>query len=405
MAESSHQQLSPARQSPQAEAVNDLELRGFLKGCCLFALPLLVVCGPPLLLLALSGEAFRNVAPVLESQIRSGRGLIGFAWNEQNYPYMKYAGLNLQPRRELLALGSSRVLQFRQEMFRQSFWNAGYTIQAADDFREFLRLVPEDRRPRLLLVALDQWMFNSDWIAAAGPGSSGSWTQNPSVNVQQGLRLLPDVISDTLRGRISPAALLAERSDLPFGLNAWQNGKGFRADGSFDYGRQLKQRLNGDPRCPDFEFAASLRRVQQGRERFRYGDAPDKAALQEIAAFLQECSQQKIHVVAFLPPFADVVAEGMRTSGRHDYFRQLPEALRSVFAQTGHELHDFSSMSACGSTDAEAIDGFHAGETATLRMLIRMLEADSRLRECCDGDELQAALEGAVSALQVYATP
>lgn len=384
MADSSNQRKT-------AEALNDQELRSFLKRCCLFAVPLLLACGPPVTLLALSGEAFRNIDPVLESVIRSDTGLIGFAWNEQNYPYMKYRGLMLQPRRDVLALGSSRVLQFRRDMFRCSFWNAGYTIQTADDFRKFLQLVPEDRQPRLLLVALDQWMFNSDWIASIGPRSTDSWTQNPSVNVQQGLRLLPDVISDTLRGRINPAVLLADRSDAPFGLNAWQNRKGFRADGSFDYGRQLEQRLSGDPECPDYEFATSLRRVQEGRERFRYGDMPDPSALQEIGALLEECSRRQIHVIAFLPPFADVVAEAMRQSGRHEYFERLPDALRSVFTGTGHELHDFSSMSACGSSDAEAIDGFHAGETATLRMLMRMLQANSRLRECCDEAEPDSA--------------
>lgn len=384
MADSSNQRKT-------AEALNDQELRSFLKRCCLFAVPLLLACGPPVTLLALSGEAFRNIDPVLESVIRSDTGLIGFAWNEQNYPYMKYRGLMLQPRRDVLALGSSRVLQFRRDMFRCSFWNAGYTIQTADDFRKFLQLVPEDRQPRLLLVALDQWMFNSDWIASIGPRSTDSWTQNPSVNVQQGLRLLPDVISDTLRGRINPAVLLADRSDAPFGLNAWQNRKGFRADGSFDYGRQLEQRLSGDPECPDYEFATSLRRVQEGRERFRYGAMPDPSALQEIGALLEECSRRQIHVIAFLPPFADVVAEAMRQSGRHEYLARLPDALRSVFTGTGHELHDFSSMSACGSSDAEAIDGFHAGETATLRMLMRMLQANSRLRECCDEAEPDSA--------------
>lgn len=384
------------------EAVNSRELRGFLKRCCLFALPLVIIGGPPVALLALSGEAFRDVDPVLESTIRTGRGLIGFAWNEQNYPYLKYAGVMRQSRREVLALGSSRVLMFRQEMFRSSFWNAGYTIQTADDFREFLRLISEDRRPRVLLVALDQWMFNSEWIASAGQGSSGSWTRNPSVNLQQGLRLIPDVIGDTLRGRISVAALLSDRSDAPFGLNAWQNRKGFRADGSFEYGRQVEQRLSGDPNCPDFKFASSLRRVREGRERFRYGNAPDEAALQEVNELLRECEKWGITVIAFLPPFADAVSEAMRQSGQHDYFRRLPEALSGMFAGTGHELHDFSSMSACGSTDAEAIDGFHAGETATMRMLIRMLEAGSQLVEHCDEAGLRAALGGTKSALQVY---
>ena len=62
MADSSNQRKT-------AEALNDQELRSFLKRCCLFAVPLLLACGPPVTLLALSGEAFRNIDPVLESVI------------------------------------------------------------------------------------------------------------------------------------------------------------------------------------------------------------------------------------------------------------------------------------------------------------------------------------------------
>ena len=378
------------------------ELRAFLRRAALFAMPLLIAGGPPLAVLTASGEAFRDVRPVLDASIQSGTGLIGFAWNEQNYPYMKYAGIMGQTRREVLALGSSRVLQFRQEMFTGSFWNAGYTIQTAGDFREFLKLVPTDRQPDVLLIALDQWMFNSNWIATAGSGSTGSWTRNPSLDYRIGLQLIPDVLTDIVRGRIHPASLLQNRSDRPFGLNAWQNYKGFRPDGSFDYGKQVQQRLQGDPGCPDFEFTASLRRVASGRERFQFGDQPDTGAIEEIRLFLGECTARGIHVVAFLPPFADAVATAMQDSGQHNYLSQLPESLRTVFEQTSHELHNFPTMAACRSSDAAAIDGFHAGETATLQMLLLILESRSRLNHYCNDARLKEQLSSAKNSLQVF---
>ena len=380
----------------------DQELRAFLRRAVLFTLPLLIVGGPPLAVLWISGEALRDVKPVLDASIKSGTGLIGFAWNEQNYPYMKYAGIIGQPRREVLALGSSRVLQFRQEMFTGSFWNAGYTIQTAADFREFLKLIPSDRQPDVLLIALDQWMFNSNWIATAGSGSTGSWTRNPATDYRNGLQLIPDMLTDVVRGRIRLAPLLQNRPDRPFGLNAWQNFKGFRPDGSFDYGKQIEQRLQNDPATPDFEFAASIRRVASGRERFQFGDQPDAVAIEEIRLFLAECTARGIHVVAFLPPFADSVAAAMQNSGRHNYLTQLPVSLQAVFAGTPHELHNFPTMNSCRSDDTAAVDGFHAGETATLSMLLLILETQSRLREYCNQSDLQQHLETAKHALEVY---
>jgi len=215
------------------------ELELFLLRLMLFALPILLAAIPAFTILVWSGEAFRDLRPTLQQSLKNNRGLIGFAWNEQNYPWMKHQALLMLPRQNVLAVGSSRVLQFRREMFVCPFGNAGYSILTTSDFSTFLSLLPADRRPQTLLIALDQWMFNSAWIAANGNTSTDRWTQNPSHDLRTGLRLLPDVLADVARRRIEISPLLQHRPDAPWGLNAWQNAKGFRPDGSFAYGRQV----------------------------------------------------------------------------------------------------------------------------------------------------------------------
>lgn len=378
------------------------ELELFLLRLMLFALPILLAAIPAFTILVWSGEAFRDLRPTLQQSLKNNRGLIGFAWNEQNYPWMKHQALLMLPRQNVLAVGSSRVLQFRREMFVCPFWNAGYSILTTSDFSTFLSLLPADRRPQTLLIALDQWMFNSAWIAANGNTSTDRWTQNPSHDLRTGLRLLPDVLADVARRRIEISPLLQHRPDAPWGLNAWQNAKGFRPDGSFAYGRQVLQRLDEDPRTPDFQFAGTLKRIASGTDRFQFGDIPDSQALNSLQKLLRTCSELDIHVVAFLPPFADTVSNALQKSGRHQYIEQLPTALRQIFSSTSHELHCFPNLASLGADDSEAIDGFHTGEKAALRQLLHMLQQGSRLNQCCNTDQLTRDLAAAPNALEVY---
>ena len=389
-------------QPPENHNGNRRELELFLLRLMLFTLPLLLAAVPSFTILAWSGEAFRDLQPTLQQSLKTNRGLIGFAWNEQNYPWMKHQALLMLPRQDVLAVGSSRVLQFRREMFLCPFWNAGYSILTTSDFSTFLSLLPADRHPRILLISLDQWMFNSAWIAESGHTTPDRWTNNPSNNLRTGLRLLPDVLADVARGRIEITPLLQHRPDAPWGLNAWQNAKGFRPDGSFAYGRQVQQRLTSDPRTPDFQFAGTLRRIAGGSDRFQFGDTPDQQALSSLQAFLRTCSDLNIHVVAFLPPFADTVSSVLQKSGRHQYLELLPTALQQVFTNTSHELHCFPTLASLGADDSEAIDGFHAGEKATLRQLLQMLQQGSALNQCCSTEQLQRDLAAAPNALEVY---
>ncbi|MFM7919360.1 MAG: hypothetical protein ACKPJJ_03985 [Planctomycetaceae bacterium] len=392
----------PHNQQTDTHTSNRRELELFLLKLMLFALPLLLAAVPSCTILAWTGEAFRDLEPTLQHSIKFNRGLIGYAWNEQNYPWMKRQALLLMPPQDVLAIGSSRVLQFRREMFVRPFWNAGYTILTTADFQTFLSLIPTDRHPKTLLIALDQWMFNSAWIAESGNTSPERWTQNPSYNLRTGLRLLPDVCTDLARGRIGLMPLLQQRPDNPWGLNAWQNAKGFRPDGSFAYGRQIQQRLANDPQTPDFQFAGTLRRIASGSDRFQFGKTPDIAALNSLQSFLQNCSELKIHVIAVLPPFADPVSRALQKSGRHQYLDQLPAALQQIFSGTSHELHCLPSLASLGADDTEAVDGFHSGEKATLRQLLHMLQQGSRLNKCCNSEQLGRDLAAAPNPLEVY---
>ena len=68
----------------------------FIYRTLLFALPLLVLMVPPILSLYTSGENYKNLDEVIESP---SKYLIGYAYNERNYKYLKWS--NYIPRKIL----------------------------------------------------------------------------------------------------------------------------------------------------------------------------------------------------------------------------------------------------------------------------------------------------------------
>lgn len=369
-----------------------------MRRCVLFALPLVLVAAPPSVILLLSGESFVNIDRVID-RCGQQKFLVGFSWNEQNYGYLKFRRLQTLPRMNVVSLGSSRVLGFRSEMFSSSFYNAGYTVTRIGDFEEFLRRLPDSQLPDVLLIGLDQWMFNPQFNHDAAATSPDLWTRNDSGNIHQGLRTIPEVYKGLFRGELSIGHLFAGERDgvVPVGLNAVVNGIGFRNDGSFHYGIQVRRLLNDDSAARDADFAETLGRVTRGANRFNFGDRPDTDAITALRSLGAYCADKGIKVVAFLPPFADAVYSAMLTDGQHDYLRKLEPMLLRELADTGIELHAFSSMHQCGAADDEAVDGFHAGELVYVRMLLQMSAAGSVIGEHLDDAGLQRALKRPVN--------
>ena len=65
---------------------------------------------------------------------------------------------------------------------------------------------------------------------------------------------------------------------------------------------------------------------------------------------------------------------------QYGYLRALPSYLAPLFNEYGFQLFDFSDLQSVGASDVETIDGFHASERATVRILLELQKADATLR-------------------------
>lgn len=288
---------------------------------CLIAL----VFSYPVYILISSKENLYNINNINTGD-ENQKYLVGYAYNEDNYGYLKYSHIINNPKYTVMALGSSRVLQFRAQMFEAPFYNAGYTIETIGEFEQFLKLIPDEKLPAYLIIGLDQWMFNENTSKAKKPDAI-KWTDNNSTSYKNTLKDIKAIIKDIWDGKIHYFHNFEDDSLLKIGLNAIINNKGFRNDGSMYYGDQINKLAIGDSTAIDYLFSNTKQRISQGNKRFEYGNKYSKEAIVILDHLLHLCKEKRIEVIAFIPPYADEVFWTMQKQKKYKYIER--DSLRS----------------------------------------------------------------------------
>lgn len=360
-------------------------------------LPIILVILVPAYVLFSTGENFRDVDKVIRG---SDKFLMGYVYNQENFSYVKWKGLSARERHTVVALGSSRVLEFRSQMFDSSFYNAGYTISSVNEFVPFLQSIPREKYPDYLIISLDQWTFNADWDSLGTRPDKNKWSESFHKIPDQGT--LVKVWKDLLHHKYSLRLPRKKDNTKYIGLNAVVEGTGFRSDGSALYGKQVRKLLSGDSTALDYNYKETYGWIDKGAMRFNYGERINEKTLPELDRLLQFCKTNGIKLVAFLPPYADKVMERMRATGRYTYIQTIYPAISPLFARYGFELYDFTSIASVGSNDTETIDGFHGGEVTYQKILIKMLESNSVLNKVTSLERLRNDLKHPLNRYAVY---
>ena len=369
-------------------------MKKFVKNTIWFLLPIISFLLVPVISLWSYKENFYNIDEVIQT---GQPKLIGYAYNEKNYKYLKYKSIEQGPQQDILAVGSSRSLQFRSEMFSQKFYNAGYTITNIKDFLPFLKLIPKEKHPEVLIINLDQWMFNKTFDPLKANPNKTQWTdaftEYPDYNTIMG------VWKDIFNKKYP---IINPNTDKKYGLNAVVNNKGFRKDGSMFYGNQIEKLISNDSTANDYQFKDTFKRIKNGDNRFEYGNDFNKETLPIIEELLRYCNENNIKLIAYLPPYAPDVYEKLKASGNYKFMDSIYKELQPYFQEYNAEVFDFSNGLVINSNNEEFVDGFHGGEKTYARMLLKMLENQSVLKEYVNADVLVQQINGNKNPLILY---
>lgn len=367
-------------------------MKKFVYRLFLVSLPLLVFYVPSTIFLKVTGENFTSIDNLINSK---DSYLIGYAYDESNYNYLKWKEIVSQSRNDILAIGSSRILQFRSHMFDSVFYNAGYTIKHISDAIHFLKEIPNDKYPEILLINFDQWMFKENIL-------STEWLH--PYNKVPALKTYFNFWKDLLKLKYKKLMLgcRANNGARKIGLNAMVNNNGFRKDGSMFYGEQIVKLKANDSSAFDYNFYSTFDRIDNGNRGFEYADSISNVALDELEGFLKFCKHHEIYVIAFLPPFAVKVNEKMKNSGKYSYLDQIVPNCEDRFTKYGFEFWDMSDPLIYNSGDNEMLDGFHGGEVTYIKLLMHMINNHSRIEKYTDIKKLKSHLENRKDEFLVY---
>ena len=374
----------------------------FAKKILYFSIPLLIFFLVPVSYLYISGENYRNLDVIVRDY---NNYLIGYAYNQDNYRYLKFREIQARDSVQVMALGSSRVLQFRKEMFTTSFYNAGYTLSRISEFESRLKTISKFNKPQVIIISLDQWMFNSKWDSGKSE-STDLIIWNPVFQKYATIQTLLNVWKDVFIGKYDYEMIFSKIYDdtlySHYGLNAFANNTGVRKDGSYNYGVQVDKLLNNDSTAYDFNYLETLQRIDKGTDRFQFSNSVNPTAISSLNSLLVYCRDNNINVVAVIPPFANTVMQQLKRSGMHDYIDKIFNEINPIFVLHGFELWDMTDLQDYGSKDDEVVDGFHGGELSYLKMLIHMSENGSILKNHTDTAFMRTSIENKVNRYVVY---
>jgi len=367
-------------------------MKRFLIKCGLFSIPLWVIFTPAVIHLETHREL--ESTEVMASQSQHNGALIGLGYTDPMH-LVKHAVLqNRQP--EVIALGTSRVLQFRDFCFSkpESFYNCGRSVGKVQDLEAFLSSYPGEK-PKVIILGLDQDMFSvDDEDLLKKPRTYQSKDSSYGTRLTKGTKAFWEAWSDD--EIVTGTTLLGTTNFI--GRNARLENEGYRADGSYCYGRVIRQSNQQDA----YDFKNTIRRINKGKGRFAPATEINASAIQQIADFLKNCKELDIHVVGFLPPYGSKVYERLQEDALiYPHVFDLHSQLKPAFEAEGMLLMDYSDIHLIGANDFETTDGFHGSEVSYLRLLKLLVAEDKILRRHANTARIDQLITHAYSARQI----
>jgi hypothetical protein len=348
-----------------------------------------------------TGEAM-PLSWVIQQQIADETVLYRPRYGNRDQQF-KLLSVNMR-RPEVLALGSSRILQFRAGFFNRqpdSFYNAAAPAWRLPQVLELLENIAPEATPEVLILAIDLPWFNDSYTGDLFPDERSDFDHLFDSNSGLVKDVLMNVPLD--RSGFSLGSYLDRREPgaggLALGLRAIRDGHGFRGDGSEQYGDFLIAGWLYPPNTRE----AHLVWMREGREMYAYGDTVSASALAMMERLLSIAQARGVTVIGFLPSYMPSLWNEMNARGNHAYMEIAASELQSMFARYGYPFFDFSDGATINTTDDEFFDGWHASELSNLRLYMQMAEAlPDILGAYSDVDALHEIAASASSTWSVF---
>ena len=348
-----------------------------------------VVAGGSLFLLFITAINEKQVFS--DKVIKTNEPLLwGPAFGQQHATYKLARSIYVKP--EIIVLGSSRVTQFRDYLAPGTLkiYNASLAASSfGDAYRYVISLVPI-HRPRLILLGIDPWWFDPAFDEKRPSPLSQKFNTRSlisnTINAMLDIKVLRTLIAeknnrdaDSLGGR------------KPVGYNAFSKSRGFRPDGSYQYGSILlanpsKTNIMGMGYNANFRYYINETKMFRGRmKHVGVVSRQQVALLKKIINFTRS---NNIKIILFFPPMASALFQTIQDLPKQrNYFDNLRKTVERAAEETGTEFYDYHNLGALGIYDRHTLDALHVDEIATLALLNAMVKKSTVLSQFYGDDD------------------
>ena len=272
---------------------------------------------------------------------------------------------------DIIALGSSRVMQFRGNFFTKKFLNIGGTAGNLAVLRSTVEAMLALHKPQLVILGLDFWWFTKQWEPQPFkevPPTSGSYAWSFEVLKTPYIWLL--------EGKLNAATFFAPltgsfASEL-YGIMAQKTRDGFASDGSWYYTADV----SGQQTPFDYQFKDTLKQVAHGIKAFAPAPEISEEHVDALLEIIYKLKARNIATHIFIAPLSQRVYDAMLE--REQNFPQLFQ-LADTLAERDIIVQDYSNPQMLRSNDCEFIDGFHGGDVTYARILRDMADKSPAL--------------------------
>lgn len=310
---------------------------------------------------------------IVSRQIKN-KSIYGTALNQNTFSYKLELIKEVKPK--IVALGSSRVMQFRDFSFNTSFVNAGGAMNHLNEGLMFVEKMYKIHKPEILILGLDFWWFNDNYAQR----EVYQYHQN-SGDIMTGhkifktLRWFYDgkISFNTIHNMVNNKKISNKYTDFDnLGFRAITTSDGYRSDGSKFY----SSIVFGINKSDDIKFKNTFQRVDNGNARFQYGKKISKSRVKLLEEILKLSNENNVEVILVIPPIANAVYRYMQ---KDEFQYDFIDDFRNYIKTLPIENYDFHNLSIITEDDCECVDGFHGGDVVYQRMLKYMDSKNSLL--------------------------
>lgn len=361
-------------------------MRKFICKLMVYILPFILLIGPMLFVTIWSGEAW-SYTTITKLQNSNHDILVGMRYNEQMPIYKKINANYYQS--DVLAIGTSRVMQFSSEYF-YDFYNCGGCYWGNYlGYRNFLENL--EYTPKVIILGLDSWVFNDVWNRS--DTYTGEYYEitdnNPTF-----LSIYKSIKNGENNEEFDSSALFDYSRNI--GITGKTKNTGFQYDGTYYYGDVY---VNPTVQT-DYQFKNTFERIENGNMRFEYGEEIDQDTIEQLHVLLDYCTDNGIYVVAFIPPFAPSIYDKMVETGKYMYIEEIESACQFMVNDYGFELYNYLDGEMLD-TDEAFIDGFHGSNVVYAKIIKDMCDKKSKLVDYVDYAKVQELINDKSSALEL----